>query len=56
MPQAGLRLREARQLGFSRVLLPAANLDDDSRRSADDAGTTLIGVRHVGEALDALLA
>ena len=56
VPQAGLRLREARQLGFSRVLLPSANLDDDSRRSADDAGTTLIGVRHVGEALDALLA
>ena len=55
VPQAGLRLREARQLGFSRVLLPSANIDDDSRRSAADAGTTLIGVRHVGEALDALL-
>jgi DNA repair protein RadA/Sms len=56
VPQAGLRLREARQLGFSRVLLPTANVDDDSRRGADDAGTTLIGVRHVGEALDALLS
>jgi DNA repair protein RadA/Sms len=55
VPQAGLRLREARQLGFSRVLLPASNVDDDSRRGADDTGTTLIGVRHVGEALDLLL-
>ena len=55
VPQAGLRLREARQLGFSRVLLPSANVDEDSRRGAADAGTTLIGVRHVGEALDQLL-
>jgi hypothetical protein len=37
------------------VLLPASNVDDDSRRGADDTGTTLIGVRHVGEALDLLL-
>ena len=41
---------------FPGCCCPSANLDDDSRRSADDAGTTLIGVRHVGEALDALLA
>ena len=38
VPQAPLRLREARQMGFTRVVLPAANLDDDSRRSADEAG------------------
>ena len=55
VPQAPLRLREARQLGFTRVVLPASNLDDDSRQQADDAGTTLVGVRHVGEALDVLL-
>ena len=55
VPQAALRLREARQLGFSRVLLPASNVDEDSRRGAADAGTTLIGVRHVGEALNQLL-
>jgi hypothetical protein len=36
-------------------VLPASNLDDDSRQQADDAGTTLVGVRHVGEALDVLL-
>ena len=55
VPQAALRLREARQLGFSRVLLPASNVDDDSQRGAADTGTTLVGVRHVGEALDQLL-
>ena len=38
------------------MILPQANIDDDSRRGADDAGTVLVGVRHVGEALDMLLA
>jgi DNA repair protein RadA/Sms len=55
VPQGALRLREARQMGFTRVVLPAANLDDDSRRAADEAGTALVGVRHVGEALDLLI-
>lgn len=55
VPHAPLRLREARQMGFTRVVLPAANLDDDTKRSADEAGTTLEGVRHVGEALDLLI-
>ena len=55
VPHAPLRLREARQMGFTRVVLPAANLDGDTKRSADEAGTTLEGVRHVGEALDLLI-
>jgi DNA repair protein RadA/Sms len=68
VPQAALRIREARQLGFTRVVLPAANLDDDPARHGPARGGTpagdrpeaggpeLVGVRHVGEALDLLLA
>ncbi len=54
VPQAALRIREAEQMGFSRVVLPVANVDgeDASKRS----GAELIPVKHVGEALDALLA
>lgn len=53
VPQAALRVREAEQMGFSRVVLPAANVDV----SGDGAGRAeLVGVRHVGEALDVLLA
>jgi DNA repair protein RadA/Sms len=53
VPQAALRIREAEQMGFSRVVLPVANVDgeDASKRS----GAELIPVKHVGEALDALL-
>ncbi|MGE0040109.1 MAG: DNA repair protein RadA [Vicinamibacterales bacterium] len=51
--QAPLRIREAEQMGFTRIVLPAANVD-----GGDEAGgpAELVGVRHVGEALDALLA
>jgi DNA repair protein RadA/Sms len=53
VPQAGLRLREAEQMGFSRIVLPTANVD----ASSDGSGPVeLVGVRHVGEALDVLLA
>src|SRR5215475_11022908 len=57
IPQASLRIREAVQMGFTRVVLPAANLD----RSSADAlvekhECELIGVRTVGEALDQLIA
>jgi DNA repair protein RadA/Sms len=53
VPQAALRIREAEQMGFSRVVLPVANVDgeDASKR----IGAELIPVKHVGEALDALL-
>jgi DNA repair protein RadA/Sms len=51
IPQAGLRIREAAQLGFTRVVLPSANADPAERGECE-----LVGVRTVGEALDALIA
>jgi DNA repair protein RadA/Sms len=51
IPQAPLRIREAAQLGFSRVVLPVANVD-----RLDPAECELVGVRTVGEALDQLIA
>jgi DNA repair protein RadA/Sms len=57
IPQAPLRIRESVQMGFSRVVLPAANVE---RASADALvekhECELIGVRTVGEALDQLIA
>ena len=49
--QAALRVREAAQLGFKRCVTPDNNL------AASDvaAGMEIVGVRTVGEALDALL-
>ncbi len=53
--QASLRIREAMQMGFTRIVMPAANVD-----AADPsiAGGTLdvVGVRTIGEALDQLIA
>src|SRR5471032_1294309 len=71
--QAPLRVREAAQMGFTRCIMPEANIDADarvkgaragsqrSRSGAEDARAfegecELIGVRTVGDALDALLA
>ena len=51
--QAGLRVREAAQMGFARCLMPEANIDARDRPAA---GCELVGVRTVGEALDDLLA
>jgi DNA repair protein RadA/Sms len=52
--QSALRVREAAQLGFRRLIVPAANADQAGREYAP--GTCeLVGVRTVGEALDALL-
>ncbi|HEV2983446.1 MAG TPA: DNA repair protein RadA, partial [Vicinamibacterales bacterium] len=51
--QAPLRVREAAQMGFRRCIMPEANLDPDDRSQAGDC--ELVGVRTVGEALDALL-
>ena len=53
-PQATLRVREALQMGFTRVVMPAANLAS-SDPSLQGAGCDLVGVRTVGEALDQLL-
>jgi DNA repair protein RadA/Sms len=51
IPQAALRIREAAQMGFTRVVMPFANVDP-----AENGGLELVGVRTVGEALDALIA
>jgi DNA repair protein RadA/Sms len=53
VPQAGLRVREAVQMGFKRCLLPVANIDP-ADRSAADAGCELVGVRTMAEAIDQL--
>jgi DNA repair protein RadA/Sms len=49
--QANLRIREAEQMGFTRIVLPASNMD----ASEEMGKAELVGVRSVGEALDALL-
>jgi len=50
IPQAPLRIREAVQMGFTRIVLPAANVDP-----SESNGCELVGVRTVGEALDTLI-
>src|SRR6476469_734864 len=53
--QAPLRIREAAQMGFRRCIMPEANIDPvDRDQLARDC--ELVGVRTVGEALDALLS
>jgi DNA repair protein RadA/Sms len=55
VPQAALRVREAVQMGFTRLIVPAANVDPaESATSAGDC--QVVGVRSVGEALDQLIA
>ncbi len=49
--QAPLRVREAAQMGFRRIVMPEANIDPADR---DQAGCALVGVRTIGEALDHL--
>jgi DNA repair protein RadA/Sms len=51
--QAALRIREAAQMGFTRVLLPARNLPSDPGLVAAD-GVELVGVETLSEALDRL--
>jgi DNA repair protein RadA/Sms len=51
---AALRVREAAQMGFRRCIMPEANIDPADRGSLS-GGCELIGVRAVGEALEALL-
>jgi DNA repair protein RadA/Sms len=52
IPQAPLRIREAAQMGFTRIVLPAANVDPAGEH---DGAVELVGVRTVGEALDQLM-
>ena len=54
IPQAPLRVREAAQMGFTRVVMPAANVDPTDPGFAE-GGPELVGVKTVGEALDALI-
>ena len=49
-PQAGLRVKEASQLGFSRCVLPAS-----AAIVSTDAGCELVGVSTVEEALEELI-
>jgi DNA repair protein RadA/Sms len=52
--QAGLRMREAAQLGFRRCVMPEANVERADVARAGECES--VGVRTVGDALDALLA
>jgi DNA repair protein RadA/Sms len=51
-PQAALRIREASQMGFTRVVLPARNLPSELPPGAE--GVELVGVETLREALDRL--
>jgi DNA repair protein RadA/Sms len=63
--QASLRVREAAQMGFRRCIMPEANVEPDARlkpsrsqgveSEASVGDCELVGVRTVGEALDAML-
>ena len=53
IPQSALRIREAVQMGFTRLILPEANLDPAESALA---GIELVGVKNVNEALDQLIA
>ena len=52
--QAGLRVREAAQMGFRHCVMPEANIDP-ADRGQNGGQCELVGVRTVGEALDVLL-
>jgi DNA repair protein RadA/Sms len=55
--QASLRIREAEQMGFTRIVLPASNVEASQEAPLQDsAQAELVGVRSVGEGLDLLLA
>ena len=52
--QPALRIREVAQMGLRRCVLPRANVDPAAQSLAQDCA--LVGVRTVGEALEALIA
>ncbi len=66
VPQAALRVREAVQMGFTRLVIPATNVDPAESAMATGepgsptlvrgGGCELVGVRTLGEALDQLIA
>lgn len=53
--QSALRVREAAQMGFTRCVMPEANIDP-AERATWSQECELVGVRTVGEALDVLLS
>jgi DNA repair protein RadA/Sms len=53
IPQAPLRVREAMQMGFTRVVMPEVNVDPAEAAAAH--GCEIVGVRTIGEALDRLI-
>jgi predicted ATP-dependent serine protease len=55
VPQSALRVREAAQMGFTRLIVPAANADP-ATIGRSDVEFEVIGVRTLGEALDHLIA
>src|SRR5437867_12611684 len=55
--QAPLRIREAAQMGFRRCIMPEANVEPGLQlKPSVESDCELVGVRTVGEALDAMLA
>jgi DNA repair protein RadA/Sms len=57
VPHATLRVREAEQMGFTRIVMPVANVDGElAPAQRRDAPAELVGVRTVAEALDTLLS
>ena len=50
-PQAELRVREAIQMGFTRIMMPAVNTEQGSRK---EVSQECIGVRTLEEALEIL--
>jgi DNA repair protein RadA/Sms len=53
IPQAPLRVREAMQMGFTRVVMPEVNVDPAEAAAAH--GCEIVGVRTIAEALDRLI-
>jgi DNA repair protein RadA/Sms len=54
IPQAPLRMREAVQMGFTRLVMPEANVDPTE--AGADGVLEIVGVRTLGEALDQLIS
>ncbi|HSL19953.1 MAG TPA: DNA repair protein RadA [Vicinamibacterales bacterium] len=54
-PQAALRVKEAAQMGFSRLVLPETNCSPADQGPGDQR-CELVGVKSVSEALDELIA
>jgi predicted ATP-dependent serine protease len=54
VPQAPLRVREAVQMGFTRIVMPEVNVDPTDTAPAAQ-GCEIVGVRSVAEALDRLI-